>query len=61
MSGATTRRERFVRCSAAEQGLIELRELVAAVVPPEGVTGEFEGTFKKVKIENGIIIEIELE
>ena len=27
----------------------------------EGVTGEFEGTFKKVKIENGIITEFELE
>ena len=27
----------------------------------EGVTGEFEGTFKKVKIKNGIITEFELE
>ena len=26
-----------------------------------GVTGEFEGTFKKIKIENGIITEFEVE
>ncbi|KKL55409.1 hypothetical protein LCGC14_2255700 [marine sediment metagenome] len=26
-----------------------------------GLTGEFEGTFKKIKIENGIITEIEVE
>ena len=27
----------------------------------EGLTGEFEGTFKKVKIKNGVITEFELE
>jgi hypothetical protein len=27
----------------------------------EGITGEYEGTFKKVKIKNGIITELELE
>ncbi len=26
-----------------------------------GITGEYEGTFKKVKIENGIITEFEIE
>ena len=26
-----------------------------------GITGTFEGTFKKIKIKNGIIIEFELE
>ncbi len=26
-----------------------------------GLTGEFEGTFKKIKIENGIITEFEVE
>lgn len=26
-----------------------------------GLTGEFEGVFKKIKIENGIIIEFEVE
>ncbi len=26
-----------------------------------GITGEYEGTFKKIKIENGIITEFELE
>ncbi len=26
-----------------------------------GITGEFEGTFKKIKIENGIITEFEVE
>ena len=61
MSEATTRRERFARCSATEQELVELREQVASIVPPEGVTGEFEGALKKVKIENGIITELELE
>jgi hypothetical protein len=31
---------------------------IAGVV---GLTGEYEGIFKKVKIENGIIIEFEVE
>jgi hypothetical protein len=26
-----------------------------------GLTGEFEGTFKKIKIENGLITEFEVE
>jgi hypothetical protein len=26
-----------------------------------GLTGEYEGTFKKIKIENGLITEFELE
>jgi len=32
------------------------------VTPAGGVvTGEFEGTFKKIKIENGLITEFELD
>lgn len=27
----------------------------------EGITGEYEGTFKKVKVVNGIIVEFEVE
>jgi hypothetical protein len=27
----------------------------------QGITGEFEGTFKKIKIQDGIITEFELE
>lgn len=27
----------------------------------EGITGEYEGTFKKIKIVNGVITEFELE
>lgn len=27
----------------------------------QGVTGDFEGTFKKIKIQDGIIVEFELE
>lgn len=61
MSEATTRRERFARCSATEQDVVVLRELVNSVVPPEGVTGEFEGALKKIKIVNGIITEFEVE
>ncbi len=37
---------------------------VAVAAPSHGhggVTGEFEGTFKKIKIENGIVTEFELE
>ncbi len=30
-------------------------------VPVAGLTGEYEGTFKKIKIENGLITEFELE
>lgn len=60
MMSEQSRRDHFARCVAMEQELVVLRELVAAVVP-EGITGEFEGTFKKVKIENGIIVELELE
>jgi hypothetical protein len=26
-----------------------------------GLTGEYEGTFKKIKIENGLITELEVE
>ncbi len=27
----------------------------------QGLTGEYEGTFKKIKVENGLVIEFELE
>lgn len=30
-------------------------------IEPGGLTGEFEGTFKKIKIENGIVTEFEIE
>ena len=57
----TTNREHFVKSDAEALELIELRELIEAIVPPEGVTGEFEGTFKKITVVNGIVTEIELD
>jgi hypothetical protein len=35
--------------------------LKVAGVSVGGLTGEYEGTFKKVKIENGLITEFEVE
>lgn len=56
----STNREHFEQTDTNVAELIELRALVEAVLP-EGLTGEFEGTLKKIKIVNGIITEIELE
>lgn len=56
-----TNREHFEQTNANVDELAELRALVEAIVPPEGITGEFEGTFKKIKIVNGIITEFEVE
>ena len=57
----STNREHFAVSAAEALELIALRKLIEATVLPEGLTGEFEGTFKKIKIENGIITELELE
>jgi hypothetical protein len=57
----TTNREHFQQTDTNVTELEELRALVEAVVPPEGITGEFEGTFKKIKIVDGIITEFEVE
>ena len=35
--------------------------LNVAGVPIGGLTGEYEGSIKKIKIENGLVTEIELE
>ena len=56
-----TNREHFGQTEANVAELAELRALVEAVVPPGGITGEFEGRLKKIKIVNGIITEFELE
>ncbi len=56
-----TNREHFEQTDANVGELGELRALVEALVLPGGLTGEFEGRLKKIKIVNGIITEIELE
>lgn len=56
-----TNREHFQQTDTNVDELVELREKVESVVLPEAVTGEFEGTLKKITIVNGIITEIELE
>jgi hypothetical protein len=56
-----TNREHFEQTQENVDELDRLRHLIESLHPPEGITGEFEGTFKKIKIVNGVITEFELE
>jgi hypothetical protein len=44
-----------------EQDGFDSLKVAGTPVGGGGLTGEFEGTFKKVKIVNGLIIEFEVE
>lgn len=64
----STRREHFTKFDAVEEQVNEgFTALIIAdggtvtIGDDTGITGEFEGVFKKIKIKNGIIIEFELD
>lgn len=44
-----------------EQDGFDSLKVAGTPVGGGGLTGEYEGTFKKIKIENGLITEIEVE
>jgi hypothetical protein len=64
----STRREHFTKFAAVveqiENGFdaLKVRDGGSITVGDDsGITGTFEGTFKKIRIKNGVIIEFELE
>ncbi len=54
-----TNREHQATTEANKTEIEDLSELTAPIA--DGLTGEFEGVFKKITIVNGIITEFELE